>query len=462
MPTFSWSRRKSTMVAVPWIYGSNAMCAKRFQFSAWCRVSLSARTEHIALVGLHSRQPRAVGGDFVALAKLRPHRAPGQRLGVLLQREAAGVVARVLGVLQPRARLEQAEQQRLAGVARADRPGRDAVDRSVEEIHAHRDAVERAALRDFRQHVLGRVVERDHVVAVPAHAARHVKQQVRHEEQQRRDLVGDVLRGMKMPRVEAVADPVLHREAEIELVRAGGVALHADAEELALDRVEVERPVHVGREDRLQRLQQAATGRGAISRRVLVAVGYPDVGDGGRAERAAELRADAARGDAVVDPEAPHRRISVREREAVGRERMPEAARIEVHAPLARAGPVHPRLEVGDGERVAVHAGGVVGRVGRVQVEPQRAGHETGDLLEIGGELGKVARLAGIAAGGDAAGAGVAGGVFKAAHVVALPAVQRDGNGGEGREGGVGIDAPRGKLFAGGGVGGGHGEKCKK
>ena len=82
-------------------------------------------------------------------------------------------------------------------------------------------------------------VERDHVVAVPAHAAADVQQNLRHEAQHGGNLVRHVFGRVIMAGVEADELLVLHRVAQIELVHADGVAFRADAEELALDGVEI-------------------------------------------------------------------------------------------------------------------------------------------------------------------------------------------------------------------------------
>ncbi len=101
---------------------------------------------------------------------------------------------------------------------------------------------------------------------------------------------------------------------------------------------------------------------------------------------------------------------------------------------------------------VAVHRLAREIGVDGVQVQAVAAGEKFIDQLEVLAELVEGARLAGIVAGGlDAAGKGGVG-LFKPADVVALPAVQRDGRGGEGGERGVHIDAQRG-------VGGGRGGK---
>ena len=84
------------------------------------------------------------------------------------------------------------------------------------------------------------VVEHDDVIAVPADAAADVQQDLRDEHQHRADLVGDGFGRVVVAGVERVEHPARQRVAEIELVRADGVALDAEAEQLALDRVEID------------------------------------------------------------------------------------------------------------------------------------------------------------------------------------------------------------------------------
>ena len=83
------------------------------------------------------------------------------------------------------------------------------------------------------------------------------------------------------------------------------------------------------------------------------------------------------------------------------------------------------------------------------------AGDEGVGLVEVCAEFVGVAGFAGVVSGGgDAAAEG--GGGFEAGDVVALPAVEGDGDGGECGEGFVGVYAEGGVLFFGEGVGGGH------
>ena len=79
---------------------------------------------------------------------------------------------------------------------------------------------------------------------------------------------------------------------------------------------------------------------------------------------------------------------------------------------------------------VAVHFLAAELAVERVQIQTMLARDERISFFQIGAEFIRRARLAGIIAGGHQPAAERAAEIFKAAHVVALPAVQRNGNGG--------------------------------
>ena len=181
---------------------------------------------------------------------------------------------------------------------------------------------------------------------------------------------------------------------------AGRVAFDADAEELGLDRVEVPLFGNIRREDFVERLHEPLARCHAVGRRVLVTVGDPDVVDDRVAELLADGGADFPAGDTMGDPELAHGWIRVRESEPIRRERVAEAGGIKIDAPLALCGPVNPRGEVGNSERVAVGERQPVAGVAGVQVQPQRAGNQRGGEVEIGAEFVRRARLARIIAGG--------------------------------------------------------------
>ena len=223
-------------------------------------------------------QPIDAGRDVLRLAISIPNRAPWQAFGFLHQREARGVVAGSLGVAKG-ARLQQGHQQRLERVARADGPSSNPVDAGVEEIQADVGAGEQFVPNEFGGDGLERVIQRDDVVAVPADATTDVEEDFRHIHQRGGKLVRDAFGRVEMPGVETEQHLIFDRVAHVELVRTDHVALAADAEEFALDRIQVVLRIELFRENSVQRIRQALTRREAIHRRILVAVWNPDVGD---------------------------------------------------------------------------------------------------------------------------------------------------------------------------------------
>ena len=139
---------------------------------------------------------------------------------------------------------------------------------------------------------------------------------------------------------------VLDRVAEIELVRADHVALRADPEQLAFDRVAVESRVERLAENLVERLLEPLARAMAIDRRVFRAVGNPDVRDRGRAELPPEMLADRAADDAVADPELPNAFVAAGEREPVGGQRMGEERAVEIQPDLPPLGPIDPASEM--------------------------------------------------------------------------------------------------------------------
>ena len=110
--------------------------------------------------------------------------------------------------------------------------------------------------------------------------------------------------GWKWPASRQSRICVGHRVAQVELVRADHVAFRADAKQLAFDRVEI-----VARGSIFSAKTASSDSRSKLARcvavggHVLEAVRDPDVGDAAAAQLPAELLADLAAGDAVLDPE---------------------------------------------------------------------------------------------------------------------------------------------------------------
>src|SRR6187551_1772427 len=129
---------------------------------------------------------------------------------------------------------------------------------------------------------------------------------------------------MKMPGVEAEELFVADRVAQVKLVRADNVALRADAEEFAFDRIEVEFRIDPLAEDFIQRLLENLPRRFPVGWRIFVAIGNPDVRHARCSQLAAKFFADLAARLPVANPEFADAFIPARQREPVRRLRMRE------------------------------------------------------------------------------------------------------------------------------------------
>jgi len=229
---------------------------------------------------------------------------------------------------------------------------------------------------------------------------------------------------MEVARVQRVEHAAGQRVGQHELVGAHGVALDAQAEELRLHRVLLQRRVHLsGGEDRVQGFQHPLPGRGGIRGHVLVAVGHPEVDHGSLAQRLAEAFRDLAAALAVLDPEIPDALVRAGQREAALRLRVGEVGRVEVEAQALSHGPVQPVAELLQRVRVPIHRAAALFGVAGVQVELLPAGDELKRLVDVGAQLPCVPRAAGEVSGGGDAARRAAALALAARHVVALPAV---------------------------------------
>jgi len=214
-------------------------------------------------------------------------------------------------------------------------------------------------------------------------------------------------------------------------VRADHVALRADAEQFALDGVEVAGRVQVFREDGVQRRRQPLAGPFAVDGQILHAVGNPDVGHAGRAERSPECGPDPAADDAVLDPELPDAVVAVAQRQPVLGVGMGEVRGVEVEPHAAVPGPVDPVLEVLGREVRPLDASSAGLGVAGVQVQPMRAGNKRERPIQVGPQLVRRAGFAGVVAGDGQSAADLIGSALEPAHVVPLPTVHRNGDLGE-------------------------------
>ena len=265
------------------------------------------------------------------------------------------------------------------------------------------------------------------MVAVPADAAADVQQDLRHERQDRADLVGDGLGRMVVAGVEREEHSARQRVAEVELVRADGVALDADAEQLAFDRVEVEGLGSIG-SSKIASSASVSRSRGACRS---AGVSFMPSGIQSWSRRACRAPCPMASpifaaGDAVADPELADGLVGVRERGVVGGLRVREIRRVEVQADAERLGPVDPAREVLGPDLVAIDLRAAELAVEGVEVEAVAARDERERLVGVGAQFVRRAGGSRVVAGGREAAAEFAAELLEAAHVVALPAVQRN------------------------------------
>ncbi len=141
------------------------------------------------------------------------------------------------------------------------------------------------------------------MIAVPAHAAADMEEQLRAEGEHGGDLIGDGLGGMEVAGVEADHQAIRERVTEVELVGADHEGLAAEAEELALHRVAQMRGVVLHVVDLIEGGLQERAVAGRLHRQFLRAVGNPEVVHRRRAELLPHRRGDRAAALDVLDPE---------------------------------------------------------------------------------------------------------------------------------------------------------------
>ena len=249
---------------------------------------------------------------------------------------------------------------------------------------------------------------------------------------------------MEVPHVEREHHVVRQGVGEVELVRSHDVGFRADPEELAFHRV-----LHVPRvqallEDPVQRLLQQLPRREAVRRQVLVPVRDPEVDDAGGAGLLAHGLADLAAAQGVVHPEVPDLPVPGGQCEPGLGQGMAEVGLVEVQADAQLLRPGHPGGEVPGPEGVTLDLLAAGLRVDGMDVRAVLPGDEGECLLVVRAQLVGRARLSGVVARGLDAAAGEARRVLEAPHVVALPAVQGQRDGGEGGERLLGVHAPGG------------------
>ena len=133
----------------------------------------------------------------------------------------------------------------------------------------------------------------------------------------------------------------------------------------------------------------------------------------------------------MLDPELPDPLVGMGERETAGRLGVGKAGGIEIepHSPLLR--PLDPGLEVGRFNLVAINLLPGKLAIEGMQVEPVAAGDEGEGHIEIGPQFIRRAGLARIIARHGQSAAEFLARMLKAADIVPLPAMERNGDLGE-------------------------------
>ena len=266
------------------------------------------------------------------------------------------------------------------------------------------------------------------MIAVPAHRAGDVQGDLREEGQQCRDFVADHLGGVIVAVVHQgdALIPVHGGVAQGKFRAAYGIALHADAEHLALhaglDLIEVK---GLG-ENFVDGLLVAQPGAQPVGGDVLEAVARPDVHGTDLPQLLRQILRDAHAGPAVLDPEAAGFLVGGTERQRITL-RVGEEGGVKVRAEAVLFAEVHPRCKMLRLQLIAVDPLALgKNSIAGVEIQLLRAGAQLQHLLDIRHQLLRGPRAAGIAAGGlDAAGKGLGGVGVETAHIVPLPAVQR-------------------------------------
>src|SRR5665213_1559476 len=317
--------------------------------------ALAAFAQSVLLILLHLRQPGFAHRDALGFAVIIPDRRERHGLGLFHQREARGVIAGQFQFLEVVDRVEHGDAQRAKHVPSTDGPRRNPVDAGIEEIQPNMRATEIIATHQLLRDAQQGIIQNDDMVAVPANAAADMQQYLRHETQDGRNFVGHVFRRVIVAGVKADQLLVFDGVTQAKLMHTHCVALGADAEQLALDSVEIVVRIEPFFENLVKRAGESLARTPPVGRRILHAVGNPDIRNRGCGERLAHRRADFAAGLTMFNPELPYAFVRVRQSEALGGLRVREAGWVEIQADADGPGPVNPVLEMFRPDFVAVN-----------------------------------------------------------------------------------------------------------
>lgn len=336
-------------------------------------------------------------------------------------------------LLPPQIRRQQRVEQRLLHIAEPRDPRRDPVDRRVEIIQSHVHApVQPAATDDLLAQLPGLIVKQHHVVGVPPHGARNVQRDFREKRQQRGYFIAHQLGRMIVPVVHErdAAVRVQGGIAQGKLRAAHGVALHPDAEHLALHT-----GLDLGKVERLG--QYLVDGRPVphsraqpVGGNVLKPVPGPDVHRADLPQLLRQILADTDTRLAMLHPKAAGFLIGRGQGQRVA-PGMREKRRVKIRAKSVLPAKRDPRGKVLRLQTVPIHPfPRCEDGVGCVQIQLLRPRTEPKRFGKIRHQLLRRSRPPGIVAGRlDAAGQRLIRVGVKAPHVVPLPAVQGHGDG---------------------------------
>ncbi len=201
---------------------------------------------------------------------------------------------------------------------------------------------------------------------------------------------------MEMTGVETVELLVFRRIAEIKFVRADDIRFRADAEQLRLDRVEMEFGVERFLEDGVEGDFQTLARTFTIDLNFLGAVGNPDVGHRGRAELTTHFSSDFSTGNAVLDPEGADGCFRARQGPAIIGQRVREVGRIKIESCDVLFAPVDPALEMSDAQGIALDFLAAEIGIAGVQIKPVLAGKERERNAQVLPQFIECACFAGI------------------------------------------------------------------
>ena len=268
---------------------------------------------------------------------------------------------------------------------------------------------------------------------------------LRHEQQERRQLVGHALRGVEVPGVERYQLLTLYAVGYVEIVGTDRVTFKADAEDLRLHAV-----LHMGvfrGEYPVEGLFEQLTVLHTVDGDVLTAVVHPKVHDARIVLTFSHLLGNGPATFGVLHPEVADALVGIGQRQvaALG---VREGGGVEVELHAVLGSPLHPALEVARFHLVAVDKLPAEVAVYLVQAQAVLAGYVRRGLQDVLAQLVYVAGLAGIVARGLYA-AGERAARLEAGHVVGLPAMQGKGCALQGVHSLVRIDAQGGIAFLG-------------